>query len=62
SNIGDHDDNQFSVAWRVGTMERASNSATPSMNGASLLEQKIGSESFKFEVVFTLSQDDPWVK
>ncbi|MBK8045553.1 MAG: hypothetical protein IPK21_24610 [Haliscomenobacter sp.] len=34
----------------------------PLMNGASLLEQKIGSESFKFEVVFTLSQDDPWVK
>ena len=62
SNIGDHDDNQFSVAWRVGTMERASNSSSPSMNGASLLEQKIGSESFKFEVVFTLSQDDPWVK
>ncbi|MBK8044280.1 MAG: hypothetical protein IPK21_17465 [Haliscomenobacter sp.] len=62
SNIGDQDINQFKVAWRVGTMERPSKSATPSMNSASLLEQKIGSETFKFDVVFTLSQDDPWVR
>ncbi len=61
SNIGDANDNQFEVAWRVGTQEKTQRGSTPRMNEKSLLEQQIGSEAFKFDVVFTLSQDDPWI-
>lgn len=62
SNIGDSKANQFSLAWRVGTQESPAKSSTPSMNSKSLLEQQIGSEAFTFDVLFTLSQDDPWIQ
>lgn len=61
SNIGEASDNQFEVIWRVGTQERPQRGSTPRMNEKSLLEQQIGSEAFKFDVIFTLSQDDPWI-
>nr|MBX2870950.1 hypothetical protein [Saprospiraceae bacterium] len=61
SNIGEAADNQFEVKWRVGTQERPQRGSTPRMNEKSLLEQQIGSEAFKFDVIFTLSQDDPWI-
>ena len=61
SNIGAKEDNKFEVIWRVGTQERPQRSSSPKMNEQSLLEQQIGSEAFKFDVIFTLSQDDPWI-
>ena len=62
SNIGDANANRFSLAWRVGTQETPENSSTPAMNTESLLTQQIGSEAFMFDVIFTLSQDDPWIQ
>ena len=62
SNIGGADANKFLMNWRVGTKETPENAGTPKMNEKSLLDQQIGSEAFKFDVIFTLSQDDPWIQ
>lgn len=62
SNIGQGSDNKFRIKWRVGTKEQPNKNNTPAMNPLSILEQQIGSEAYEFDVIFTLSQDDPWIQ